>query len=149
MTKDRYLVNFRISYDADVEDTVVPADLPDVMGWYLPGTWNKENVEIRSGSGIYDLTDVITPTPWVLVRGAENGLKAGILFLSDSEDENIKADFMRYKDGVLGVSAELTSDLKLRQNEEYRLRFRWVIFEGDLSTEEAVSYRNSFMYETY
>ncbi|RRQ49787.1 hypothetical protein DZC72_04130 [Maribacter algicola] len=125
------------------------------IGMRFTERWKKDNCKVLTSEGNDRLTADGTNAKWAIVSGEASDGKGtnGILFLSHSENRMHPEPMRVWPIDGNGGRGDMFFEFcpirhepwQIKPNEAYQLKYRMVIFEGELSPEEAEAYWNDFV----
>jgi len=157
--EDRYMFDYKTKFSTPLEDGILfeAYRYGGGIGMRFTERWKADNCTVLTSEGKDRLTADGTNARWCIVKGTASSGKGtnGILFMSHTENR-MHPEPMRIWpiDGNNGRGDMFFEFCPIRHNEwniepnkNYQLKYRMVVFEGDLSKEEADSYWQSFVTE--
>jgi hypothetical protein len=153
---DRYMLDYTSSFTTPLENGILfeAYRYGGGLGMRFTERWHKDNCEVLTSEGEDRLTADGTNAKWAIVSGASSDGKGtnGILFLSNPKNR-MHPEPMRVWpiDGNGGRGDMFFEFCPIRHEEwqiephkEYELKYRMVVFEGELTKEEAEAYWQAF-----
>ena len=157
--EDRYMFDYTTKFNTPLEDGILfeAYRYGGGIGMRFTERWKADNCTVLTSEGKDRLTADGTNARWCIVKGTSSNGEGtnGILFMSHTENR-MHPEPMRIWpiDGNKGRGDMFFEFCPIRHNEwniepnkNYQLKYRMVVFEGDLSEEEAESYWQSFVTE--
>lgn len=158
--EDRYMLDYTSQFTTPLKEGVLfeAYRYGGGLGMRFTERWNKDNCQVLTSEGNDRLTADGTNAKWAIVSGESSYGKGtnGILFMS-YPDNRMHPEPMRVWpiDGNGGRGDMFFEFCPIRHQEwqiehdtTYELKYRMVIFEGDLTKEDAEAYWQAFAYPT-
>jgi len=155
--KGRYLVD----YTSTIETTVPGGILLDDyrygggIGFRATEKWGTDNSSILTSEGDTRKSADGTNARWIIVQGEteDTSGKSGILFLSHNTNKSHPEPLRVWPEdnynGVGNVFIEFTpirhESWELDPNQRYTLKYRMIVFDGELTANEADAYWKAFV----
>ncbi len=143
------------SYLLDFTITLSPATLYPVtlltyryggLGWRASAEWNRDNSEVLTSEGMDRRHADSTTVRWCIVQGALGKDYGGIAMLSHPDNFNHPEPLRIWPDTSNGrgdlfanFSPTKDRDWRLQPGHTYTLRYRWVVFNGHFTKQQAES----------
>ena len=156
---DRYMFDYQSSFSSPLENGILfeAYRYGGGIGMRFNERWKADNCSVLTSEGNDRLTADGTSARWCIVTGASSDGEStnGILFMSH-KDNRMHPEPMRIWpiDGNGGRGDMFFEFCPIRHkewniepNKEYQLKYRMVVFEGELKPEEAEAYWQSFANE--
>ncbi|MDO1513858.1 PmoA family protein [Maribacter confluentis] len=153
---DRYMLDYTSSFSTPLADGILfeAYRYGGGLGMRFTERWHKDNCKVLTSEGEDRLTADGTNAKWAIVTGESSDGKGtnGILFLSNPNNR-MHPEPMRVWpiDGNGGRGDMFFEFCPIRHvewqilpNKEYELKYRMIVFDGELSEEEAEAYWQSF-----
>ena len=144
---NQYLLDFTI--------TLTPATLYPVilltyryggLGWRATAEWNRDNSEVLTSEGMDRRHADGTTARWCIVQGALGSDYGGIAMLSHPDNFNYPEPLRIWPDTSNGrgdlfanFSPTKDRDWRLEPGRTYTLHYRWVVFGGHFTKQQAES----------
>ncbi len=155
--KDRYMVDYTSTIETKIPGGILLDDYRygGGIGFRATEAWGKDNSTILTSEGDTRKTADGTNARWIIVQGetdASSG-SSGVLFLSHNTNKAFPEPLRvwpedQYK-GEGNVFIEFTpirhESWELLANKRYTLKYRMIVFDGEMSTEEAEAYWKAFV----
>jgi mannose-6-phosphate isomerase-like protein (cupin superfamily) len=142
-------------YLLDITIDLTPATLNPVkllayryggLGWRATAEWNRENSQVLTSEGKDRRHADGTKARWCIVQGALGGAYGGAAILSSPSNYNHPEPLRIWPDSSNGrgdlfanFSPTKDTDWLLEPGHTYTLHYRWVVFNGHFTKEEAES----------
>ena len=115
------------------------------FGWRATPDWTKENVEMMTSEGKSRQEIDGTDARWVYVTGMSPKGKSGILFMGYPENQNFPEPLRIWDqnqnggrgDAFINFAPTKNVDWSLEPGNKYRLRYRMLMFDGDITPAKA------------
>jgi len=147
-------------YICDIISELTPTEGEVILKEYRYGglglrateQWTNKNSEVRTSSGkVWKEADGSLER-WAIVSGDLGGTRGGILFMSFPENYNFPEPIRVWPidgnggrgDQFFNFSPTKNRDWVLKAGHTYTLKYRLLVFDGELSTDEAESIWQSF-----
>ncbi|MFX0555175.1 PmoA family protein [Maribacter sp. CXY002] len=153
---DRYMLDYTSSFNTPLQNGILfeAYRYGGGLGMRFTERWHKDNCHVLTSEGEDRLTADGTNAKWAIVSGvsADGTGTNGILFLSYPENrmhpEPMRVWPIDGNDGRGDMFFEFCpirhEEWQIEPNKNYELRYRMVVFEGELTKEEAEGYWQSF-----
>lgn len=153
---NRYILDLYTTLRNVLQDTIIfdAYRYGGGLGYRATAEWNNENSSILTSQGKDCATADGTRARWCIVEG-ESSVEAGrsgILFMSHPDNRE-HPEPMRVWPPDTGHGNVFFEFCPIRYNEwkilpgmDYRLKYRMVVYDGELTAEEADRYWNAFAY---
>ncbi len=153
---NRYILDLYTTLRNILQDTIIfdAYRYGGGLGFRATGEWNNENSSILTSEGMDRANADGTRARWCIIEGTssvDEG-RSGILFMSHPGNRE-HPEPMRVWPPDAGKGNVFFNFCPIRHNEwlilpgmDYRLKYRMVVFDGELTAEEADRYWNSFAY---
>ncbi|TLP70573.1 PmoA family protein [Maribacter sp. ACAM166] len=153
---DRYMLDYTTKFSTPLEKGILfeAYRYGGGLGMRFTERWHKDNCEVFTSEGEDRLTADGTNARWAIVRGESSDGKGtnGILFLSNPNNrmhpEPMRVWPIDGNDGRGDMFFEFCpirhEEWQIEPNKVYELKYRMVVFEGELTKEEAEAYWQSF-----
>ncbi|MCE7054540.1 PmoA family protein [Algoriphagus sp. AGSA1] len=155
--KGRYMVDYTSTIETKIAGGILLDDYRygGGIGFRATEKWGKDNSSILTSEGDARKTADGTNARWIIVQGeTDNALGgSGILFLSHNTNKAFPEPLRvwpedQYK-GEGNVFIEFTpirhESWELLPNKRYTLKYRMIVFDGEMSKEEAEAYWRAFV----
>jgi len=154
--KDRYLLDLEVTLSTPVEEGIVLQQYRygGGLGFRATERWGTENSTVTTSEGKTREDADATRARWVIIEGESSVSegRSGILFLSHpgnfSHPEPMRMWPPDQYEGKGNVFFEFTpirhESWPLEPGREYSLRYRMVVFDGEIGKDEADVYWNTF-----
>ncbi len=155
--EDRYMFDYKSSFNSPLDEGILfeAYRYGGGLGMRFNERWKADNCSVLTSEGNDRLTADGTNAKWCIVKGESSNGKGtnGILFMSHTENR-MHPEPMRIWpiDGNHGRGDMFFEFCPIRHEEwkiepgkDYQLKYRMVVFEGDLTAEEAETYWQSFV----
>ena len=150
-------------YICDITSRLIPTDKQDVVleeyrygGLVLRATelWTNQNCDVQTSTGKTRKDADGSLERWSIVSGDLGGTRGGILFLSFPENYNFPEPIRVWPENenkgrgdlMFNISPIKNKEWILRASHPYTIKYRLLVFDGQLSPEEAESTWQSFAY---
>lgn len=155
--KGRYMVDYTTTISTKIPGGILLDDYRygGGIGFRATELWGDDNSTILTSDGKTREDADGTNAKWVLVKGktADKSGQSGILFLSHNTNkahpEPLRVWPLGQYKGVGNVFVEFCpirhESWELQPNERNTLKYRMIVFDGDLSAEEAEAYWSAFV----
>jgi hypothetical protein len=154
---DRYMFDYKTTFKSPLENGILFEDYRygGGVGMRFNERWKADNCTVLTSEGNDRLTADGTNAKWCIVKGESADGKGtnGILFMSHTKNR-MHPEPMRIWpiDGNSGRGDMFFEfcpirhkEWKIEPSKDYQLKYRMVVFEGDLTAEEAEAYWQSFV----
>lgn len=155
--KGRYMVDYTTTIETDIEGGILLDDYRygGGIGFRATELWGADNSTILTSEGKDRTAADGSTAKWILVKGetADASGQSGILFLSHntnkSHPEPLRVWPENQYDGIGNVFIEFCpirhDSWELKPHERYTLKYRMIVFDGDMTTGEANDYWKAFV----
>ncbi|MEP1087505.1 PmoA family protein [Algoriphagus sp.] len=155
--KGRYMVDYTTTIETDIPGGILLDDYRygGGIGFRATERWGTDNSTILTADGDTRKTADGTNTKWIIVQGQTDDPsgKSGILFLSHntnkSHPEPLRVWPENNYNGIGNVFIEFTpirhDSWELLPNQRYTLKYRMIVFDGEMTAEEANAYWSAFV----
>lgn len=155
--KDRYIMDYTSSFTSPLKNGILleAYRYGGGIGMRFTERWHKDNCKVLTSEGRDRLSADGTNAKWAIVSGeASNGTGTnGILFLSHSGNRMHPEPMRVWPIDGNGGRGDMFFEFcpirhepwEIEPNQEYQLKYRMVVFEGELSPEEAEAYWKDFV----
>ncbi|KAA6332439.1 hypothetical protein EZS27_019055 [termite gut metagenome] len=136
-----------------ISDLIPTTDLPVLLeayryagfGWRATADWTKENCVMITSEGKQRQEIDGTNARWVYVTGASPKGRSGILFMGYPENQNFPEPLRIWDetqnggrgDAFINFAPTKNVDWNLEPGKTYRLRYRMLMFDGDITSAQA------------
>ena len=143
-----------------ISDLIPATDLPVLLkayryagfGWRATPDWTNENVVMMTSEGKSRPEIDGTDARWIYVTGMSPKGRSGILFMGYPENENFPEPLRIWDqnsnggrgDAFINFAPTKNEDWNLESGKTYRLRYRMLMFDGDITPEKAEGVWNEF-----
>lgn len=153
---DRYMLDYTSSFTTPLENGILfeAYRYGGGLGMRFTERWHKDNCEVLTSEGEDRLTADGTNAKWAIVSGASSDGKGtnGILFLSNPKNRMHPEPMRVWPIDGNGGRGDMFFEFcpirheewKIEPNKQYELKYRMIVFEGELSKEEAEAYWQAF-----
>ncbi|MBD5780812.1 PmoA family protein [Pelagicoccus sp. NFK12] len=137
---DRYYLDISSSYQCGTDEpfTIVEYRYGG-MCWRGPASWNHENSSILTSEGITREGADGSRARWVLGQGPLDGKTAGIAILSHPSNYNSPTPLRvwekanHYGETFINMAPTKTQDWRMEPGETYTLRYRMIVYSGEIT----------------
>lgn len=155
--KGRYLVDYTSTLRTQIPGGILLDDYRygGGIGFRATEVWGDANSSILTSEGKNRASADGTPARWILVTGQSDhpSGKSGILFMShtnnQSHPEPLRVWPLGQYDGKGNVFIEFCpiryTSWEIQPGQRYILTYRMLVFDGELSVQEAENYWKSFV----
>lgn len=155
--KGRYMVDYTTTIETKIPGGILLDDYRygGGIGFRATELWGDDNSSILTSDGKTRKDADGSNAKWVIVKGktADSSGQSGILFLSHNTNkahpEPLRVWPLGQYKGVGNVFIEFCpirhESWEIQPNERYTLKYRMIVFDGDLSPEEAEAYWRAFV----
>lgn len=155
----RYLLDYTSRFSSPLENGILFESYRygGGIGLRFTENWKADNCSVLTSEGQDRLTADGTKARWCIVSGASSDkAKMGILFMSHPKNrmhpEPMRIWPIDSNQGRGDMFFEFCPiryhEWNIRPNTKYALRYRMVVFDGELSAQEAEAYWQAFSHET-
>tara|TARA_R110000868_G_scaffold131702_2_gene341918 strand:- start:22209 stop:23402 length:1194 start_codon:yes stop_codon:yes gene_type:complete len=153
---DRYMVDYTSNFSSPLENGILfeAYRYGGGLGMRFTERWHKDNCTVLTSEGNDRLTADGTNARWCMVTGESADGKGtnGVLFLSYPENRSHPEPMRIWPIDGNGGRGDMFFEFcpirheewKIEPNKDYSLKYRMVVFDGELTAEEAESYWKSF-----
>lgn len=154
---DRYIFDYKTTFNTPLENGILfeAYRYGGGIGMRFTERWHKDNCTILTSDGKDRLTADGTNARWCIVKGesADGNGTNGILFMSHSKNKSHPEPMRIWpidaNDGRGDMFFEFCpirlEEWNIDTNKKYELKYRMVVFEGDLNANEAEDYWRAFV----
>ncbi|MDQ8184893.1 PmoA family protein [Pelagicoccus sp. SDUM812002] len=150
-----YLLDVESEYSCGTEEPLTIVEYRyGGMAWRGPESWNSANSTLLTSEGTDRETTDGTRARWVLSEGPLEGKNAGIAILSHPSNYNSPTPLRVWArdnhDGatLINLAPTKTQDWVLEPGQAYTLRYRMIIYSGEISAEAIDSEWDRFAQES-
>lgn len=155
--KGRYMVDYTTTIETEIPGGILLDDYRygGGIGYRATELWGDANSSILTSEGKTRKDADGSNAKWVIVKGktADASGESGILFLSHNTNkahpEPLRVWPLGQYNGKGNVFIEFCpirhESWELQPNERYTLKYRMIVFDGDLTAEEAETYWRAFV----
>lgn len=155
---DRYMLDYKSTFNSPLKDGILfeAYRYGGGIGMRFTERWKADNCSVLTSEGKDRLTADGTSARWCVVSGesADGKGKSGILFMSYPENrahpEPMRVWPIDANEGRGDMFFEFCpirhEEWQIEPNKTYELKYRMVVFDGDLNADEAEAYWQSFAY---
>ncbi len=155
--KDRYMVDYTTTIFTDLEAGILLDDYRygGGLGFRATEVWGTDNSSILTSEGDLRKTADGKNARWIMVKGESDSPdgQSGILFLSHNTNKSHPEPMRVWPednyDGIGNVFIEFCpirhESWMILPNERYTLKYRMIVFDGDMSADEANTYWRDFV----
>jgi hypothetical protein len=159
--KDRYIMDYTSSFSSPLKNGILleAYRYGGGIGMRFTERWHKDNSKVLTSEGKDRISADGTNAKWAIVSGeTSNGIGTnGILFLSHSDNRMHPEPMRVWPIDGNGGRGDMFFEFcpirhepwEIRPNQGYQLKYRMVVFEGELSPEEAEAYWKDFVEHTH
>ncbi len=143
-----------------VSDLIPATDLPVLLkayryagfGWRATPDWTKENTIMMTSEGLSRQQIDGTNGRWIYVTGMSPKGKSGILFMGYPENQNFPEPLRIWDenqnggrgDSFINFAPTKNVDWSLEPGNTYRLRYRMLMYDGEMTPEKAEAIWKNF-----
>ena len=154
--KDRYMFDYNSSFSSPLAAGILfeAYRYGGGIGMRFTERWKADNCSVLTSEGKDRLTADGSNARWCIVSGASADEKgtAGILFMSHPENRAHPEPMRVWPIDANGGRGDMFFEFcpirheewQIEPNKEYELKYRMVVFDGDLNADEAEAYWQSF-----
>lgn len=151
-----YIMDLNSTLSHPGQDTVVlKAYRYAGLGFRATEQWTNKNSTMLTSSGKKRSEADGATEKWILVQGQLNRSQGGVLFLSYPKNYNHpepirvwpETEMQNRGDVFVNISPTKNKDWVLLPQQQYRLKYRLIVFDGEMDAERANRYWNSFAQE--
>jgi hypothetical protein len=145
-----------------VSDLMPSTDLPVLIqeyryagfGYRATAEWTKENCEMHTSEGKTRQEIDGTCARWIYITGATSTGRSGLLFLSHPENYNAPEPLRIWDenanggrgDAFINFAPTKNKDWELQPGKNYKLKYKVLAYEGEMTSERANRLWNDFAY---
>ncbi len=156
MRDDRYMFDYNSTFSCPLEDGILfeAYRYGGGIGMRFTERWKADNCSVLTSEGKDRLTADGTNARWCIVSGesADGKGTSGILFMSHPENRAHPEPMRVWPIDANGGRGDMFFEFcpirheewQIKPNKEYVLKYRMVVFDGDLSADEAEAYWQGF-----
>ncbi len=153
---DRYMFDYKSTFTSPLEDGILfeAYRYGGGIGMRFTERWKADNCSVLTSEGKDRLTADGTSARWCIVSGeSADGLgKNGILFMSHPDNRAHPEPMRVWPIDANGGRGDMFFEFcpirheewQIEPNKEYELKYRMVVFDGELNADEADAYWQSF-----
>jgi hypothetical protein len=153
---DRYMLDYTSTFTTPLEKGILfeAYRYGGGLGMRFTERWHKDNCKVLTSEGKERLTADGTNAKWAIVSGESGDGKGtnGILFMSYPENRMHPEPMRVWPIDGNGGRGDIFFEFcpirheewQIQPNKEYELKYRMVVFEGELTREEAEAYWQAF-----
>jgi len=153
---DRYMFDYNSSFSSPLEEGILfeAYRYGGGIGMRFTERWKANNVSVLTSEGNDRATADGTNARWCIVEGesAEGDGKSGILFMSHPQNRAHPEPMRVWPLDANGGRGDLFFEFcpirhkewQIEPDKEYELKYRMVVFDGELSANEAEAYWQAF-----
>ena len=154
--EDRYMLDYTSAFSSPLENGILfeAYRYGGGLGLRFTERWKADNCSVLTSEGNDRLTADGTNARWAIVSGASTDGKgtSGILFMSNPENRMHPEPMRIWPIDGNGGRGDMFFEFcpirhkewKIEANTAYELKYRMIVFDGELSAEEAEAYWRSF-----
>lgn len=124
------------------------------FGFRARANWNDQNTFLLTSEGKNKKNGNSTRARWCIISGPTEQGNAGVLFLTYPSNYNYPELIRIWPEGAnngvenvfFNFNPTMDRDFKLEPGKQYALKYRIVLFKGEMSAEEAEQYWNNFIH---
>ncbi|MCK5443563.1 MAG: PmoA family protein [Maribacter sp.] len=155
--EDRYMFDYISSFNSPLDEGILfeAYRYGGGVGMRFTERWKADNCSVLTSEGNDRLTADGTNAKWCIVKGESSDGKGtnGILFMSHTENRMHPEPMRIWPIDGNGGRGDMFFEFcpirheewKIEPGKDYQLKYRMVVFEGDLTAEEAEAYWQSFV----
>jgi methane monooxygenase PmoA-like len=155
--EDRYMFDYISSFNSPLDEGILfeAYRYGGGVGMRFNERWKADNCSVLTSEGNDRLTADGTNAKWCIVKGESTNGKGtnGILFMSHTENRMHPEPMRIWPIDGNGGRGDMFFEFcpirheewKIEPGKDYQLKYRMVVFEGDLTAEEAEAYWQSFV----
>lgn len=156
MRDDRYMFDYNSKFSSPLEDGILfeAYRYGGGIGMRFTERWKADNCSVLTSEGKDRLTADGSSARWCIVSGAsgDGKGKSGILFMSHPENRAHPEPMRVWPIDANGGRGDMFFEFcpirhdewQIEPEKEYELKYRMVVFDGDLNAEEAEAYWQRF-----
>lgn len=152
---DRYMLDYTSTFSSPLEDGILfeAYRYGGGLGMRFTERWHRDNCKVLTSEGKDRLEADGSNARWAIVSGAaSDGGTNGILFMSHVENRMHPEPMRVWPIDGNGGRGDMFFEFcpirheewQIRPHEKYQLKYRMVVFEGELAPEEAEAYWQAF-----
>lgn len=153
---DRYMLDYTSTFTTPLKKGILfeAYRYGGGLGMRFTERWHKDNCEVLTSEGEDRLTADGTNARWAIVSGVSSDGKGtnGILFLSNPKNRMHPEPMRVWPIDGNGGRGDMFFEFcpirhvewQIEPNKEYELKYRMVVFDGEMTKEEAEAYWKSF-----
>ncbi len=153
---DRYMFDYNTTFNSPLEDGILFEEYRygGGIGMRFTERWDKDNCSVITSEGKDRSTADGSNARWCLVSGtsADGKGSEGILFMSHPENREHPEPMRVWPLDANGGRGDMFFEFcpirhkewKIEPHRDYRLRYRMVVFDGELTPKEAEDYWQAF-----
>jgi len=153
---DRYMIDYTSTFSTPLDNGILfeAYRYGGGLGMRFTERWHKDNCEVLTSEGNDRLTADGTNARWAMISGGSSDGKGtnGILFLSNPKNRMHPEPMRVWPIDGNGGRGDMffefcpirNSEWQIEPNKEYELKYRMVVFDGELTKEEAEAYWQAF-----
>lgn len=150
--QDYYLADFTIQYNCASDSPVTLQEYRyGGLGWRATEKWDRHNSRVLTSEGKARPESDGSKARWVLVQGAIDAEQAGVVMMSFPTNYNYPEPLRVWPensnkrgDMFVNFSPTKDKDWPLKAGQNYLLRYRLLVFNGNFSQEKAESAWQAF-----
>lgn len=155
--KGRYMVDYTTTIETDIEGGILLDDYRygGGIGFRATEMWGSDNSTILTSEGKDRKTADGSNAKWIIVKGETKDAsgQSGILFLSHNTNKVFPEPLRVWPEDNYGGKGNVFIEFcpirheswELQPNQRYTLKYRMIVFDGDLTAEEAEKYWYAFV----
>lgn len=158
-SNSRYIVDYNSTFSSPLANGVLfeAYRYGGGIGFRATKEWTSQNSYVLTSEGKDRLTADGTNARWCIVGGMnKKKQKSGILFMSHPKNQNHPEPMRVWPLDANGGRGDVFFEFcpirhnpwKIKPHKKYRLRYRMIVFDGDLSAEEAEEYWKYYIENT-
>ncbi|MCG2462425.1 PmoA family protein [Flavobacteriaceae bacterium F89] len=156
---DRYMVDYSSTFNTPLENGILleAYRYGGGIGMRFTERWNRDNCKVLTSGGKDRASADGTDARWCIVSGAsaDGTGTEGILFMSHPENRAHPEPMRVWPLDANGGRGDMFFEFcpirhqewKIEPNKDYRLRYRMVVFDGELTSKEAEAYWQAFAHQ--
>lgn len=153
---DRYMFDYTSTFSSPLESGILfeAYRYGGGLGFRFTERWKADNCSVLTSEGKDRLTADGSNARWAIVSGASSDGKgtSGILFMSNPENRMHPEPMRVWPIDGNGGRGDMFFEFcpirheewKIEPNKKYQLKYRMVVFDGELTAEEAEAYWQAF-----
>ncbi len=155
--KGRYMVDYTTTISTTLENGILLDDYRygGGIGFRATELWNPSNSTVLTSEGKDRVEADGTNAKWIIVKGktADKSGQSGILFMSHNTNKSHPEPLRVWPENSNGGKENVFIEFcpirheswEILPNNRYTLKYRLVVFDGELSAEEAEAYWRAFV----